>query len=62
MTIWWNTYAIIDTNLETNDTGGIEPLGRDRQDSGNIIRYNLIRNVVGLKTSPKNKIGPNGYE
>ncbi len=48
--------AIIDTNLETNDTGAIETLGRDRKDSGNIIRYNLIRNVVGLKCSPEGEI------
>ncbi len=39
------------TNLETNDTGAIETLGRDREDSGNVIRYNLILDVVGLKTS-----------
>ena len=47
---------IIDTNLETNDTGAIETLGRDRADSGNIIRFNLIRNVVGLKTSPEGEM------
>ncbi len=39
------------TNLETNDTGAIETLGRDRADSGNIIRFNLILDVVGLKTT-----------
>ena len=38
-------------NLETNDTGAIETLGRDRENSGNIIRYNLILDVIGLKTS-----------
>lgn len=48
--------ALIDTNLETNDTGAIETLGRDRRDSGNVIRYNLIRNVIGLKTSPEGEI------
>lgn len=42
---------IEDTNLETNDTGAIETLGRDFLDSGNKIRYNLIRNVVGLKVT-----------
>jgi parallel beta-helix repeat protein len=47
---------LIDTNLETNDTGAIETLGRDRQDSGNIIRFNLLRNAVGLKTSPEGEI------
>ena len=39
------------TNLETNDTGAIETLGRDREDSGNVIRCNLILDVIGLKTS-----------
>ncbi|RYX86277.1 hypothetical protein EON83_03370 [bacterium] len=43
---------IIDTNLETNDSGAIETLGRDKEDSGNRIEYNLIRNVVGLKVTP----------
>jgi parallel beta-helix repeat protein len=43
---------ILRTNLETNDTGAIETLGRDREDSGNVIRFNLILDVVGLKTSP----------
>ena len=41
---------IVDSNLETNDTGAIETLGRDKQLTGNIIRFNVIRNVVGLKT------------
>ena len=39
------------TNLETNDTGAIETLGRDREDSGNVIRGNLILDSVGLKTT-----------
>ncbi len=43
---------IVDTNLETNDTGAIETLGRDRQLTGNIIRFNIIRNVVGMGTTP----------
>ncbi len=43
---------ILRTNLETNDTGAIETLGRDREDTGNVIRYNLILDAVGLKTSP----------
>jgi parallel beta-helix repeat protein len=42
---------IVDSNLETNDTGAIETLGRDKQTSNNIIRYNLIRNVVGMGTT-----------
>jgi len=42
---------ILRTNLETNDTGAIETLGRDRENSGNVIRYNLILDVVRLKTS-----------
>lgn len=44
---------IENTNLETNDTGAIETLGRDKEFSGNIIRYNRIRNVVGLKTTQR---------
>ena len=40
---------ILRSNLETNDTGAIETLGRDRKPSGNIIRYNLILDVVGMK-------------
>lgn len=42
---------LLRTNLETNDTGAIETLGRDREDSGNVIRYNFILDAVGLKTT-----------
>jgi len=44
------------TNLETNDTGAIETLGRDQQDTGNIIRYNLILDSVGMVSTPEGKI------
>ncbi|MCS6949311.1 MAG: right-handed parallel beta-helix repeat-containing protein [bacterium] len=44
------------TNLETNDTGAIETLGRDQKDSGNIIRYNLILDSVGMISTPDGKI------
>lgn len=47
---------IVDSNLETNDTGAIETLGRDQQESGNVIRYNVIRRVVGLKTDTAGNI------
>lgn len=47
---------IVDSNLETSDTGAIETLGRDKQISNNIIRYNLIRNVVGMGTTKDGKI------
>ncbi len=47
---------LLRTNLETNDTGAIETLGRDREDTGNVIRYNLILDVVGLKTSETGEI------
>lgn len=47
---------ISDTNLETNDAGAIETLGADRQPSGNIIRFNQIRNVVGMRTTANGKI------
>ena len=46
----------IDTCLETSDTAAIETLGRDQQDSGNIIRYNFIRNVVGMVTNSQGEI------
>jgi parallel beta-helix repeat protein len=46
---------IIDTNLETNDSGAIETLGRDRQLSGNVIRYNVIRNTGGLGVTSDNE-------
>jgi hypothetical protein len=44
------------TNLETNDTGAIETLGRDQQDTGNIIRYNLILDSVGMTSTPDGRI------
>lgn len=44
------------TNLETNDTGAIETLGRDKALTGNIIRFNMISDVVGLKTTPEGDI------
>jgi parallel beta-helix repeat protein len=47
---------VVETNLETADTGAIETLGRDRQLSGNIIRFNFIRNVVGMGTTPDGQI------
>lgn len=42
---------LLRTNLETNDTGAIETLGRDKEDTGNVIRCNLILDVVGLGTT-----------
>ena len=47
---------LVDTNLETNDTGAIETLGRDQKNTGNVIRYNFIRNVVGVGTTPDGQI------
>ena len=44
------------TNLETNDTGAIETLGRDRKPTANVIRYNLILDVVGMKHTPDGKL------
>ena len=43
--------SLIRTNLETNDTGAIETLGRDREDTGNVIRDNLMLDSVGVKTT-----------
>jgi hypothetical protein len=47
---------IVDSNLETNDSGAIETLGLDRQLSGNIIRFNYIRNAFGIKSTPDGKM------
>jgi parallel beta-helix repeat protein len=47
---------MIRTNLETNDTGAFESLGYEHRDSGNIVRYNLILDSVGLATTPDGKI------
>lgn len=47
---------ILQTNLETNDTGAIETLGRDKADSGNVIQYNRILDVVGLKADENGRI------
>lgn len=44
------------TNLETNDTGAIECLGRGKSNSGNVIQYNRITDVIGLKTTSDGKI------
>jgi len=42
-------------NLETSDTGAIESLGYEKRDSGNVIRHNLILDVVGMATTPEGK-------
>ena len=47
---------VLETNLETNDTGAIETLGRHYRDMNNTIRFNLIRDVVGFKTMPDGEI------
>lgn len=47
---------ILFTNLETNDSGAIETLGRDRQPGGNVIQYNRILDVVGLRTNARGEI------
>ncbi|MCC7495000.1 MAG: right-handed parallel beta-helix repeat-containing protein [Fimbriimonadaceae bacterium] len=44
------------SNLETNDTGAIETLGYEHRDSGNIIRFNRILDVVGLMTDADGQI------
>jgi hypothetical protein len=43
-------------NLETNDSGAFEMLGYERRDSGNVIRYNLILDSVGMIATPEGKI------
>ena len=42
-------------NLETNDSGAFETLGYERRDSGNVIRYNLVLDSVGMATTPAGK-------
>ena len=44
------------TNLETNDTGAIEMLGREKTDMNNVVQFNRIFDVVGMKTSPDGQI------
>ncbi|MCX7600293.1 MAG: right-handed parallel beta-helix repeat-containing protein [Armatimonadetes bacterium] len=46
----------IRTNLETNDTGAFESLGYEHRDSGNVVRYNLILDSVGMGTTPEGQI------
>ncbi|MBD2040278.1 right-handed parallel beta-helix repeat-containing protein [Microcoleus sp. FACHB-672] len=47
---------VIDTNLESVDTGAIYTYGKTKKLSDNIIRFNLIRNSVGLGTTPEGRI------
>ncbi|MCU0536477.1 MAG: right-handed parallel beta-helix repeat-containing protein [Hydrococcus sp. Prado102] len=45
---------IVDTSLETADTCAMGSYtGRAKRPTGNIFRYNLIRNVVGMGTTEK---------
>jgi len=44
------------TNLETNDTGGIESCVRNAQAPGNTYRYNFVADAIGLKTTPTGEI------
>ncbi len=47
---------LVRTNLETNDTGAIETLGRDKEDSGNVISHNIMLDSVGFKTTESGEI------
>lgn len=47
---------VVDTNLETSDTGAIYADGQSRETTGNIIRFNSIRNSRGLTTTPDGRI------
>lgn len=44
---------VLRTNLETNDTGGIETYDNP---GPTVIRYNLVADTIGLKTTPKGEI------
>ncbi len=43
---------IRNSNLETNDTGGIESCIRNENAAGNTYRYNLVLDAVGMLTKP----------
>lgn len=47
---------LVRCNLETNDTGAFESLGYEKRDSGNVVRYNLILDSVGMGTTPDGEI------
>ncbi|HEY9829632.1 MAG TPA: right-handed parallel beta-helix repeat-containing protein [Stenomitos sp.] len=47
---------IVNTNQETHDTGAIESYAPERKNSGNIIRFNLIRKAVGMSTNSEGEI------
>jgi hypothetical protein len=40
------------TNLETNDTGAIECLGREQMDTGNVINTTVFLMLSGMKSMP----------
>ncbi|MHB8995549.1 MAG: right-handed parallel beta-helix repeat-containing protein [Armatimonadota bacterium] len=42
---------IRNSNLETNDTGGVESCIRNENAAGNIYRYNLVMDAVGMGTT-----------
>ena len=52
---------INDACLEVVDGGAIGTGGRDKQLSGNIIRFNFIRNVVGMSTKADGQIETHRY-
>ncbi len=44
------------SNLETNDTGGIATCVRNREAAGNVFRFNLVMDSIGLQTTTEGEI------
>jgi parallel beta-helix repeat protein len=44
------------SNLQTNDTGAIEMLGRAQIDTHNVVRHNLVLDVVGVGTDRDGRV------
>ncbi len=44
------------TNEETSESGAVEILGRHKKETGDVIQFNRILDVVGLKTVPDGKL------
>ena len=44
------------SNLETNDTGGIASCVRNREAAGNVFRFNLVMDSIGLQTTTDGEI------
>ena len=43
------------TNEETSESGAVEILGRHKKETGDVIQFNRILDIVGLKSAPDGK-------